>query len=52
MPVRRNVRRARMSEPLGVKIAQLMQKLRRSVVERRSLGDRGRSRARLLPKAT
>lgn len=41
-----------MRESLGVKIVQLMQKLRRSVVERRSLGDRGWSRARLLLKAT
>jgi hypothetical protein len=40
-----------MRESLDVKIAQLMQKLRRSVVERRSLGDRGWSPARLLPKA-
>jgi hypothetical protein len=41
-----------MRESLGVKIVQLMQKLRRSVVERGPLGDRGRSRARLLPTAT
>jgi hypothetical protein len=40
-----------MSEALVVKIAQLMHTLRRYVVERRSLGDRGWSRARLLPKA-
>jgi hypothetical protein len=40
-----------MREALDMKIRQLMQKLRRSVVERRSLGDRGWSRARLLPKA-
>jgi hypothetical protein len=51
MPVRRNVPGAPMREALGVKIAQLMPKLRRSVVERRSLDDHGRSRARLLLKA-
>lgn len=40
------------SEALRMKIEQLMDALRRTVVGRNSLGDRGASWAELLPEAT